>query len=174
MPESPTWFEDFKKANQSPTASPAAAPGTAARGGERRRHARFEVDGIRVNLTADGILSVFGVGRQNKALAAVDLSEGGVRLVTTERIPPGTKVRVRLEIEKYKDAIEAAGEVRWSFQGGKKNSDFYAGIMFVKLDAGQVKKITLMREWFQSPQYRALKVAKARQERETGGLSFPK
>lgn len=163
------WFEEFKKANQGASPAPRDAAGK-----ERRRHPRFDTEEVRVCLTEEGLLSVFGLGKSNKALKALDLSEGGVRLQTTERLKPGVKVRIRLEIEKYQDAIEAVGEVRWSHQGGPRKTDFFAGIMFVKLDSGQLRKIALMREWFQSPQYKAMKVARLKQERNAGGLIFPK
>jgi Tfp pilus assembly protein PilZ len=102
------------------------------------------------------------VGKNNRARAALDLSEGGVRFLTQERLPVGTKVRIVIDMERYKDQITAAGEVRWCYQSSKNSDDFYAGVEFVDLPASEKRKIKMMRDWFTSPQYRAVRDSKKR------------
>src|SRR6185503_11904081 len=98
--------------------------------------------------------------KSNRARAALDLSEGGVRFLIHERLPIGTKVRMIIQMEKYQDQIEASGEVRWCYQSTKKAADFYGGGQFSDLDDTQRRKIAMMREWFTSPQYRAVRSTK--------------
>lgn len=165
------WFAEFKKINKGGSGGTAGAqadptPGGSKKPAERRSHGRFEVDECSATLYREGILNVFGVGKGNQARAALDLSEGGVRFLIHERIPVGTKVRMIIQMEKYKDAIEASGEIRWCYQSAKNSGDFYAGVQFEDLPASQKRKIALMREWFTSPQYRAVRETKRKaQER---------
>src|ERR1700675_2674611 len=101
------WFAEFKKINKGGPA-PGNAPGKTSestptetkKSSERRRHNRFEIDECQATLYREGMLTVFGVGRSNRARAALDLSEGGVRFLTHERLPVGTKVRMIIEMEK--------------------------------------------------------------------------
>lgn len=156
------WFSEFKKVNKIPPTpvKPEPTPPSSHKPSERRKHSRFEVDSCQATLYPDGMLTVFGVGKNNRARAALDLSEGGVRFLTQERLPVGAKVRLIIEMEKYKDQIEASGEVRWCYQSAKNAGDFFAGVQFENLDPSQKRKIALMREWFTSPQYRAVREAK--------------
>jgi len=171
------WFAEFKKANKGggPSKAQRSTESTSATGGkpsDRRRHNRFEVDECRATLYREGVLTVFGVGKGNRARAALDLSEGGARFLTHERLPIGTKVRMIIQMEKYKDEIEASGEVRWCYQSAQQAEDFFAGIQFSDLEPAQARKIALMRDWFTSPQYRAVRETKKRQQRPADG--FPK
>jgi hypothetical protein len=70
-------------------------------------------------------------------------------------------VIVRLEIESHGDSVEATGIIRWCFDSGKKPGDYFAGVMFTNLQAAQRRKIALMRDWFTSPQFRALRAARS-------------
>ncbi len=172
-PNQADWFAEFKKVNKSggPASKTEASPGGHAKNSERRRHTRFEVDQAQATLYRDGILSVFGVRKDNRARAALDLSEGGVRFLIHERLTIGTKVRMVIQMEKYQDQIEAAGEVRWCYQSTKKAEDFYAGVQFSDLDDTQKRKIAMMKEWFMSPQYRAVRETKRKKQDD---FSFPK
>jgi Tfp pilus assembly protein PilZ len=158
------WFAEFKKMNKggpapanAPEKTTESTPTQTKKSGERRRHNRFEIDGCQATLYREGMLTVFGVGKSNRARAALDLSEGGVRFLTHERLPVGTKVRIIIEMEKYKDQIDTSGEVRWCYQSAKNAEDFYAGVQFEDLDPVQKRKIAQMRDWFTSPQYRAVR-----------------
>jgi hypothetical protein len=171
------WFSEFKKVNKTNSApaertKPDPTPTGGKKGTERRRHTRFEIDECQATLVRDGLLSVFGVGKNNRARAALDLSEGGARFLIHERMPNGLKVRMVIQMEKYKDQIEATGEIRWCYQSAKSSEDFYAGVQFDELDPVQKRKIALMREWFTSPQYRAVRETK--RKGRGNDLVFPK
>ena len=160
-PNQADWFAEFKKVNKSGAPGPKtrseSTPSASKSSGDRRKHSRFEIDECQATLYRDGVLTVFGVGKSNRARAALDLSEGGVRFLTQDRIPVGSKVRMIVEMEKYKDHIDATGEVRWCYQSAKNPEDFFVGVEFQNLDAVQKRKISMMRDWFTSPQYRAVR-----------------
>src|SRR3954463_9654958 len=121
------WFAEFKKLNPGSGSASAGARTEKdtsrenRKPDERRKHPRFEVDDCEATLYRDGLLTVLGVGKNNRARAALDLSEGGVRFQIHERFPIGSKVRVIIEMERYKEQIEASGEVRWCYQSTKNS-----------------------------------------------------
>ncbi|HXG59951.1 MAG TPA: PilZ domain-containing protein [Planctomycetota bacterium] len=160
----PEWFQEFQNLNRSTT--------SARRPEDRRRFPRFEIDEASGTLQTAGLLGLLRWGRRNLARCAVDLAEGGARLLLHRRVAPGTKVRVRIEMERYKDAVEAAGVVRWCYQSARRKDDFHAGVMFVNLDPAQQKKVALMRDWFTSPQYKALRETRLRSKGPE--IIFPK
>ena len=167
----PDWFQQFKELNAARKAEEAPP---APKGSERRRHVRFEVDGARITLYREGLLSLVGLGKENKARVALDLSEGGLQVVARERLPIGAKVRIHLEIEKFKDAIEAAAVVRWCYQNAQKKADFHVGLQFTDLASLESRKIASMRDFFASPQYRALKDSKKKRRTDSDVLRMPK
>ena len=183
MPEQPPeeWFEEFKKINAAGIPSPAlpskadALPsgGGSSKGSERRRHPRFEVGDVTSHLARESLLGFIGVGRNNLARAAVNLCEGGAQFIAHQRIAPGTKIRVRIAVEKFNDVIEAPGVVRWCFQSAKKKEYFFIGVEFTQKDAGHDRKLAAMREWFTSPQYKAVRQSRLRGEKPPD-IQFPK
>jgi hypothetical protein len=166
------WFAEFKKLN--PNSGPAPAGAKTERDTskenrkpeERRKHSRFEIDDCQATLYRGGLLTALGVGKSNRARAAIDLSEGGVRFQTLERFPIGAKVRVIIGMERYKEQIEASGEVRWCYQSTKNSADFFCGVEFLDLPATEKRKIAMMRDWFTSPQYRAVRDTKKKKKGE--------
>ena len=149
--------------------SPAGRPGEASSGRhpkppgrELRKHLRFRVDDASAQLHVMGFLTSIGLGRANQARAAVNLSEGGVLLLVRKLLAPGTRVRVRIEMEKYADVIEAEGVVQWCEPSARSEKDYYAGIAFTGLAAADLKKIAQMREWFHSPEYQARRATRRR------------
>jgi len=179
-PKSDAWINEFKKLNSgspSPSNSAPDAPGdtpASSKGSERRRHNRFEIDDSSAQLYKEGLLTFIGVGKGNLARAAIDLSEGGGQFLVHERLAPGTKVKVKIGVEKFKDTIEASGVVRWCFQSAKNKEDFYVGVQFSGLEGAQSRKLAAMREWFTSPQYKAVRQTRQRTREKPGGLVFPK
>ena len=170
------WFDEFKKANTAPAelVSP-ATPSGSTKGSERRIHGRFEISEAQSALYKEGILSLFGIKRDNKGRTALDLSEGGARFLTHDRLAVGTKLKVVIHMDKFKDTIEAAGEVKWSYQSAKDKNDYYSGIQFIDLDSAQARRIAAMRDWFSSPQYKAVRETKMRTKRPGGGdIVMPK
>jgi len=121
---------------------------------ELRKHFRFRIDDASAKMYVKGFLTSIGLGKVNKARAAINLSESGTLLLAHEKIPPGTKVLVRIEMERFEDVIEAEGVVRWCKQSGRSDKDWYAGIEFKGLSPADGKKIANMREWFTSPEYK--------------------
>ena len=186
-PDQEDWVDEFKKLNAAskpasappPGDAPAARPDpspakdTSSRS-ERRRQARFETDETSAQLYKEGLLTFIGVGKSNLARAAVNLSEGGVQLLVRERLAPGTKVRLRIAVEKFNDTIDAPGLVRWCFQSSKKKGDFYVGVQLTETTSTQNRKITAMREWFTSLEYRAMKQKRMRAGEKPPGIIFPK
>ena len=178
--QEPDWFKKFKEANTkaaepgSGSGDPSSSTGTAAQGdgSERRRHHRFDINDTSLTLYRHGLLTLIGVGKENKAKVAVNLAEGGLQVIIRERLAVGAKVKVRLEIEKFRDAIETTGVVRWCYQNSKKKDDFHAGIQFEDLNPAEGRKIASMREWFTSPAFRAMRETKSRANKKDG-LSFP-
>jgi len=141
------------------------------KGSELRTNDRFRVDDIAIPVVYEhGLLSSLGIGRVNQARSAVNLSEGGVLVRTHDQMKSGTKVRVRLEIEKFEDVIEAEGVVRWCFQSAKEQSNFYAGIRFTNMPPPIASKIAKLRSYYTSPEYRSKTVVKRR--RDTFGFEF--
>ena len=131
-----------------------------------RRHLRFHVDDASAKLYIKGFLTSLGLGRANKARAAINLAEGGTLLLARERIPVGTQVMVRIDLERFGDMIEAAGEVRWCTQSGKNDQDYYAGIQFTSLSPADAKKIARMRDWFTSPEFKTRTTTRRRVRQE--------
>jgi Tfp pilus assembly protein PilZ len=121
---------------------------------ELRRHPRFKTDEATAEVYVKGLLTTIGIGRKNEARAAVNLSEGGLLVLTNSKLKPGARVQFKLEIEKYNDVIQGEGEVRWCYQSAREASDFYAGIQFKDLAPAQKALIDKMRSWFTSPEYK--------------------
>ena len=143
-------------ANPSPSSGRKAEPASSGRLNrpELRRHPRFRTDEATVRLyVKKGLLATLGIGRTNEAREAVNLSEGGILLTTQVKLAKGTRVQVRIEMEKYNDVIETDGVIAWCFQSARDTS-FYAGIEFQNLPAAQAALIGKMRSWFTSPEYR--------------------
>ena len=123
-------------------------------GRELRRFIRFRIDDATVFLSRKGILSSIGLRKAEEAGWAVNFCEGGALLRSHRPLSTGTKVIVRIELEKYSDSIESTGEVRWCAPSARNAQEYYTGIQFVGLGAAEIKKIGHMREWFNSPEYR--------------------
>jgi hypothetical protein len=126
----------------------------AARKSDLRKSRRFSIDDATTLVYRKGLLQSLGIGRTNEARAAVNISEGGILIRSHDKVTNGTKVRVRLEIEKFKDVIEAEGEVCWCVQG-TGGDDYYAGIRFTDLPSAAATKISRLRGYFTSPEYRS-------------------
>lgn len=121
-----------------------------------RRWHRFKVDdAAAVVLYPEKLLNFMGLGRSNRAKAAVNLSEGGVLVRTTEKLKQGTRVKLTISIEKFSDRFECVGVVRWCYAAARSDTVYYAGVSFVDLPPADIKKIEKMRSWFTSPEHRA-------------------
>ncbi len=121
---------------------------------ELRSSLRFKVENVTPVVYVKGLLTQFGLGIENRAREAINLSTGGILVRTGDRIAKGTKVGVRLEIEKFNDVVEADGVVRWCFQNAKDSRQFYAGIQFTKISKADTLKIAQLQGYFLSPEYK--------------------
>ena len=137
--------------------SPFPAP---AKARDLRRHGRFRIDEAEVVVFPERFLTALGLGRSNRAKEAVNLSEGGCLVRCREKLTRGEKVRIRIRMEKFDDLFNCSGEVRWCFESASEAGEFYAGIAFLDLPTGHAGKITKMRSWFTSKEYRMQKRAK--------------
>ena len=81
----------------------------------------------------------------------LDLSEGGVCLISTERLEPGARVRLKIILEKLKDEFELSGEVCWCRQDRVSSELFLVGAQFVDLDSEQSRKLKQIEELFAPP-----------------------
>jgi Tfp pilus assembly protein PilZ len=121
---------------------------------DRRKHLRFPVDECTLTLYRSGLMNTIGIRRDNLGKAVLDLSEGGLRARVSEKLEIGARVKIRLEMAKYSDEIEAGGEVRWCAANPTRPDIITAGIMFVKIDPMHSRKIANMKNWFTSPHFR--------------------
>jgi hypothetical protein len=121
----------------------------------RRRHTRFQVASTQVILHRDSFLSALSLG-SNKARKVCDLSQGGARILVTEKLGISQKVRLKITLEKYRDEIEIAGVVMWCYPSTNRK-DFYVGIKFSADNSVTARKMSALQEWFTSPQYQALR-----------------
>jgi hypothetical protein len=146
-----------------------AVKASAKNASELRTSTRFQIHDVAVPVVYEqGFLASIGIGRNNQARSAVNLSEGGVLVRTHEPMTGGAKVKVRLEIGSLNDTIEAEGVVRWCFQSAKEELNFYAGIEFTNMPRPVASKIAKLRGYFTSPEY----LQKTGSKRRRGSLGF--
>lgn len=144
--------------------------GDSVRKSDLRRSARFQIGDAATLVYRKTLLTVLGFGRINEARAAVNLSEGGILVRTGDRVKSGTQVRVRLDLSKFKDIIEAEGVVRWCFQSAGEDGGYYAGIRFTRVADAALLKIRRLHGYFTSPEYRTRSAA--RKKRDPLGLGL--
>jgi Tfp pilus assembly protein PilZ len=148
------WFDEGVKRTPPvrPTPTPPVTPLSP---DNRRKFARFQVASTQVILHREGFLSALNLG-SNKARKVCDLSQGGARILVTEKLELTQKVKLKITLEKYRDQIEIGGEVKWCFPSTNRK-DFYVGIKFSDDNPATARKMSALQEWFTSPQYQALK-----------------
>jgi hypothetical protein len=122
---------------------------------ELRSSPRFKVEDVQALVYEKGLLTQLGIGIQNRAKEAINLSTGGILVRMGDRMKRGTKVGVRLEIERFNDIIEAEGIIRWCFQAAKDTRNYYAGIQFTKIAPTMAAKISRLQSYFMSPEYKS-------------------
>jgi len=159
----PEWMGEFQKLNtgSSYPLTPHPQPAVGGSPSERRRHARFGVEDAPAALRRKGLLPFLRAG---KAREALDLSEGGARLVAAERVPPGSRVHVTIRIGKFQDSVESDAEVRWCHQKTGGQEEYILGIMFIGDSADRSRKIGAMRGYFTSPQFQTAREKRLREK----------
>ena len=186
-PVEPDWFKEFKKVSaggpsqpasgpvalpDAPAPAPALPPARAPETTERRKYIRFEVEEAVARFHRRGITTMIGLSKLGLEGTVLDLSEGGLRILTDERILAGTKIYVQIQIARFQDQIESDALARWCRQNPKKEDEFHVGFMFTGLDTSQARKFAVMREYFTSAQYKAIREARIREQKTA--FRFPK
>jgi hypothetical protein len=119
--------------------------------GNRRRAARFDVHGARAELRRAGITALLG-GRVEGEV--VNLAEGGIRVIVPKELPAGRKVRCRVRLERFEDPLDVKGRILWCRRDLMSETGFLVGIAFQDPEPRQARKISAMREWFSSPDFK--------------------
>jgi hypothetical protein len=154
---------ESRSAGAAPGGKPQTPSSTNLKKAELRRHIRFSVERVSARVYPKGFLTAIGMGKfltnmgvggYNEERVVVNLSESGALIVLDSKFAPGTKVKVRIEMERFKDVIETEGEIRWCYQSARDATEYYAGVMFRNLPASQASRIAKMRDWFTSPEYK--------------------
>src|SRR5213592_119371 len=120
---------------------------------DKREHPRFKVEGAAASVGKPGFLASLGLGPIKHAV--INLSQGGAMIRLGKRLPIESRHDLRIEIPKYKEVIEAVGEIRWCLASAKNERDIYAGVRFVDLPAAERRKRAGMYELFTSAEYKA-------------------
>jgi len=120
-----------------------------------RSSPRFKVEDVVPWVYEKGLLTALGIGRENRAKETINLSTGGTLVRMGQRIKPGTKVGVRLDVEKFNDVIEVEGVVRWCFQSVQDPRNFYAGIQFTHVSRSMKSKMAQLQNYFMSPEFKS-------------------
>ena len=84
---------------------------------------------------------MFGWGKRAMAKDILDISEGGMKLVTPQALEPGSVVFLELTTGEPGERLEAYGEVRWSTPAQPSDSTFFAGLEFFSITARQVEEV---------------------------------
>jgi len=148
------WFSEFKKLT-APSPDAAGTPPSGRR--ERRRYPRFSMHDATVKLYRKGATAIFGLARLNIEGRVLDLSDGGLRLETNEQLLIDTKIRLKITNAKFNDTMDADGVTRWCHVDPKDPERFTVGVEFTNLDQAALRKISQMRGWYTSAQYKALR-----------------
>ncbi len=120
-----------------------------------RSSPRFKIEDVVPWVYEKGLLTSLGIGRENRAKEAINLSTGGMLVRMGQKIKPGTKVGVRLEVEKFNDVIEVEGVIRWCYQAAQDTRNFYAGIQFTQVSRSMKSKIAQVQGYFMSPEFKS-------------------
>lgn len=138
-----------------PGSTPAPkAPATPAAPPDKRQHPRFKVEGSTASVGKPGLLATLGLGpRKHKV---INLSQGGAMIRLGKRFAAGHRLELRIEVPKFKEVIEAVGEIRWCAASAKSESDIYVGVRFIDLPPAEYRKLVRMYEMFTSAEYKAM------------------
>lgn len=125
---------------------------------DKRQYPRFKVDDATAVLGKPGLLASLGLGPIRHSV--INLSQGGAMVRFAKSLAVDSRHELRIEIPKYREVIEAVGEIRWCGESVKRKSEFYLGIQFVDLPAAELRKLSSMYEWVSSAEYRARSAAR--------------
>lgn len=115
---------------------------------DARKHDRFKPKEAKIRVAKHGLFSKIGIAK-NVGSNILDLSEGGARIRVSSMLKKGTKVYLRLDLPKFRDTVDAEGEVRW-VRRTKNEDEYEIGIMFTNIEDKHKNKINFMRRYFDS------------------------
>lgn len=72
---------------------------------------------------------------ENKISNIIDLSGGGIRIVTAGKCDIGSKMHIQINLAEEESQIPAEVEVRWIKPWQGRKDVFYIGLEFISLDA---------------------------------------
>lgn len=142
-------------------------------GADRRRHHRFQPREITIFLArAGGLMRIFGAKGENLATSILDLSEGGLRVAVSRRVPVGAKVQVEFRVDRLKDRLEAEGEVLWIAVHPVSRGQFILGVKFGPLPPERAQMISGWRTYFNAPQVKQRDTTKMRKRDEEKSIEI--
>lgn len=72
---------------------------------------------------------------ENKISNIIDISSGGIRIVTAGKCDIGSKMYIQINLAEEESQISAEVEVRWVKPWQGRKDVFYIGLEFISLDA---------------------------------------
>lgn len=75
-----------------------------------------------------------------KTSTTLDIGGGGIRVITSEKIPLGCKLALKIDIPGLSQPISCIGEVAWAEEGEEKDK-YYAGIKFVEIEEDKRQQV---------------------------------
>lgn len=127
---------------------------------------KFAIYDATVKLYRRGATAIFGLARLNIEGRVSELSEDGADILVNEQILPDTKIHLRMEIGKFNDKIETDAVARVCRKDPKIEDRYSVAIDFVGTDPSLARKIATMRSYFTSPEGKANRERRLREERE--------
>jgi CheY-like chemotaxis protein len=135
----------------------------------RRRSERIALSGCPAEAYRLGIVWLLD-SRTNIGRELRDVSDLGVGLTLTQKVPPSTRLRFVATLTKFSDTLEGVVAVRWCAPA--PDGGFAAGAEFISMPEGQAAKIRNLRRVLRSAEYRQRKATEDR-EKEGGGATAP-
>lgn len=135
----------------------------------RRKHERFqpyECD-IVLDRKQGVLMKLLGRKQANIALEILDLSESGVRIGTSQKMPLQTEVRVHCGLKALKDELTLEGQVLWCVPHAYRDNEFVVGITFTNIDSPTQRKIASIRSYLASPQFKQKQETRVRMKPKT-------
>ena len=86
---------------------------------------------------------IIGLETNQPGCLADNICGGGIRLALKERLSPGTKLDLKIQLPNEKELVRATGEIIWLDvkKPGTKGFPFLAGIKFTEIDPFECGKI---------------------------------
>lgn len=131
----------------------------------KRRYERIVLEESPVQVFKLGLIALLN-SRTDIGRKLVDLSEVGVKVTLSQRLPVGTRIKIVAKIPKFADTIEGELAVKWCAGARANAEEFFAGAEFTSMPAGQVLKIQQLRKVFRSTQFRQKLATQVREKRE--------